>query len=299
MPEIVAKQQNELAQVIERYSGEDGVHSTAIPSLYFMRKSNTTKPSHGMYMPSLCMVVQGAKEVWLSQERFIYSPSDYLVSSVHLPVIVQVTEATSDAPYLGFKLEIAPSQILEVLHDSEIRFNPKENPKRAMFVSHMETSLLDAVIRLSRLLDSPKDIPVLAPLFIKEIIYRVLQGPNGITLGQIVLEGSSAHQIIDVIDQITNNYHRSFQIEELAKMANMSMSSFHRHFKEVTSMSPIQFQKQLRLQEARRLLLTESADAADVAFRVGYESPSQFSREYVRMFGFPPRQDVNRIKYIP
>lgn len=196
-----------------------------------------------MYKPSLCLVVQGKKEVWLSQEHFTYSPADYLVASVHLPVIAQVTEATPDAPYLGFKLEIAPSQIVEVLHDSDIRFNPKEHPKRAMFVSQMETSLLDAVIRLARLLDSPKDIPVLAPLFIKEIIYRVLQGANGITLGQIVMEGNSAHQIIAAIDQITNNYHHSFQIEELAQKANMSVSSFHRHFKEVTAMSPIQFQK--------------------------------------------------------
>jgi len=244
------------------------------------------------------MVVQGGKEVWLAQERFTYSPADYLVASVHLPVTTQVTEATSDVPYLGFKLEISSSQILEVLQNSDIRFNPKENPKRAMFVTQMESSLLDAVIRLSRLLDSPKDIPVLAPLFIKEIIYRVLQGPNGITLGQIVMEGSSAYRIIDVIEQITNNFHCSFQIEELAKMANMSMSSFHRHFKEVTAMSPIQFQKQLRLQEARRLLLTESADAADVAFRVGYESPSQFSREYSRMFAVSPRQDMQRHKSI-
>jgi AraC-like DNA-binding protein len=296
MSEIITKQQNELAKIIELYSKKDGVHPTAIPSLFFLRDSNASVPRHGVYKPSLCMVVQGAKEVWLAQERFRYSPADYLVASVHLPVTAQVTEATLGVPYLGFTLEFTTSQILEVLHDSEIRVNPKENPKRAMFVSQMDSSLLDAVIRLARLLDNPKDIPVLSPLFTKEIIYRLLQGQFGTVLEQIVIEGSSAHEIRNVIEQITNNYDRSFRIEELAEIANMSVSSLHRHFKEVTAMSPIQFQKQLRLQEARRLLLTESADAADAAFKVGYESPSQFSREYSRMFGFPPSQDIKRLK---
>lgn len=296
MSEIITKQQNELVKIIDRYSEKDGVHQTAIPSLFFMRDSNASLPRHGVYKPSFCMVVQGAKEVWLAQERFRYTPSDYLIASVHLPVTAQVTEATSDVPYLGFKLEFTPSQILEVLQNTEVRVYAKENPKRAMFVSQMESSLMDAVLRLARLLDQPKDIPVLAPLFTKEILYRVLQGQNGIVLEHIVMEGSSTHQIKDVIEHIMNNYASSFKIEELAEIANMSVSSFHRYFKEVTAMSPIQFQKQLRLQEARRLLLTESEDATDVAFRVGYESPSQFSREYSRMFGFPPKQDIKRLK---
>ncbi|WHY21193.1 AraC family transcriptional regulator [Paenibacillus sp. G2S3] len=296
MSEIITKQQNELLNIIDYYTEKDGVHQTAIPSLFFMRDSNTSIPRHGVYKPSLCLVVQGAKEVWLAQERFKYTPSDYLIASVHLPVTAQVTEATSDVPYLGFKLEFTPSQILEVLQESEVRVYAKENPKRAMFVSQMESSLMDAVLRLARLLNQPKDIPVLAPLFTKEILYRVLQGQNGIALEDIVMEGSSTHLIKDVIEHIMNNYASSFKIEELAEIANMSVSSFHRYFKEVTAMSPIQFQKHLRLQEARRLLLTESADATDVAFRVGYESPSQFSREYSRMFGFPPKQDVKRLK---
>jgi len=297
MSEIITKLQNELAQIIELYSEKDGVHLTDIQSLFFLRDSNSSVPKHGVYKPSLCMVVQGAKDVWLAQERFSYSPADYLVASVHLPVSAQVTEASPDAPYLGLKLEFSTSQILEVLHSSQNRVDLKENPKRAMFVSQMESSLLDAVLRLARLLDKPEDIPVLAPLITKEILYRILQGQHGTVLEQIVMEGSSTHQIKDVIEQITNNYVRSFRIEELAEVANMSVSSLHRHFKEVTAMSPIQFQKQLRLQEARRLLLTESADATDVAYRVGYESPSQFSREYSRMFGFPPIQDIKRLRH--
>ncbi|MGG1597413.1 AraC family transcriptional regulator [Paenibacillus naphthalenovorans] len=296
MSDIITKQQDELVQIIERYSTKDGVHQTAIPSLFFMRDSNATVPRHGVYKPSLCIVVQGAKEVWLAQEHFRYSPTDYLVASVHLPVITQVTEATPDVPYLGFKLEFTANQILEVLRDSEIRVRPRENAKRGMFVSRIELPLLDAVIRLARLLDNPKDIPILAPLFTKEILYRVLQGRQGVMLEQIAIEGSSAHQIKDVIEHITNNFDKSFRIEELAEKVNMSVSSLHRHFKEVTAMSPIQYQKQLRLREARRLLLTESADATDVAFRVGYESPSQFSREYSRMFGFPPREDIKRLR---
>jgi len=165
-----------------------------------------------------------------------------------------------------------------------------------MFVSQIELSLLETVIRLVRLLDHPNDISVLAPLITKEIIYRVLQGPHGITLGQIAIEGSSANQIGDVVDHIMSNYNQSFRIEDLAEIVNMSASSLHRHFKAVTAMSPIQFQKQLRLQEARRILLSESTDAIEAAFRVGYESPSQFSREYSRLFGLPPKEDINRLK---
>ncbi|MBV6715591.1 AraC family transcriptional regulator [Paenibacillus chitinolyticus] len=296
MSEIITKQQNELAEMIKRYAANDGVHATAIPSLFFIRDSNASVPRHGVYKPSFCIVVQGAKEVWLGQERFKYNPADYLIASVNLPVTAQVTEASPDVPYLGFKLEFTANQILEVLQDSEMRVGPKENAKRGMFVSRLELPLVDAVIRLARLLDNPKDIPILAPLFTKEILYRVLQGQHGARLEQVAIEGSSARQIKDVIEHITNNYDKSFRIEELAKKVNMSVSSLHRHFKEVTAMSPIQFQKELRLQEARRLLLTESADATEVAFRVGYESPSQFSREYSRMFGFPPRQDIMRLK---
>lgn len=296
MSEPIYKQRDELAKLIERYSGQDGVHASAVPSLFLLRKSYITEPIHGVYKPSLCIIVQGEKEILLAQESFRYGPADYLVASVDLPVTGQVIQASSAAPYLALALEFTPSQILEVLSDSNIQVEPKKDAKRAMFVSKIESPLLDAVIRLVCLLDKPKDIPILAPLFTKEILYKVLQGPHGSVLEQMAIEGSYTSQIRDVIEQITNHYDKSFRIEELAEVASMSVSSLHRHFKEVTAMSPIQFQKQLRLQEARRLLLSESADAADAAFRVGYESPTQFSREYSRMFGFPPREDVKRLK---
>jgi AraC-like DNA-binding protein len=296
MSEQNYNQQVELAKLIDRHTGRDGTHATAIPSLFFSRYSNVTEPNYGVYNPSLCIVVQGLKEVLLAEERFRYGPADYLVASVNLPITGQVTEASSEIPYLALKLEFTPSQILDVLRDSQIGVDKKENAKRGMYVSRIEPSLLDAVTRLARLLDNPKDISVLGPLFTKEIIYRVLQGEHGGTLKQMAIEGSSTNQISDVIEHIMKNYDRSFKIEELAEIANMSVPTLHRHFKEVTAMSPIQFQKQLRLQEARRLLLSESTDAADVAFRVGYESPSQFSREYSRMFGLPPKEDIKRLR---
>ncbi|MED4071000.1 hypothetical protein FH5_00185 [Priestia endophytica] len=171
------------------------------------------------------------KEIFLAQERFRNSPADYLIATVDLPATAQVIEASTDVPYLSLKFEFTPSQILEVLCDAEIRVNPKKDVKRAMFVSPVDSSMLKSVIRLARLLDSPKDIPVLAPLFTKEILYRVLQGPHGSRLGQIAIEGSYTYRMRNVIEHVMNNYEKSFKIEELAEIANMSVSSLHRHFK--------------------------------------------------------------------
>lgn len=193
------------------------------------------------------MVLKVIKEVLLAQERYEYGPADYLIASVNLPITGKVTKASCENPYLALNLEFTPNQILEFLRDSQLTVNQEENAKRGMYVSQIEISLLDAVTRLARLLENPNDIPVLAPLITKEIIYRVLQGQHGVTLGQIAIEGSSAYKISDVIEHIMYNYDQSLRIEDLAEIANMSVSSLHRHFKEVTAMSPIQFQKQLRL----------------------------------------------------
>ncbi|NIK76453.1 AraC-like DNA-binding protein [Paenibacillus castaneae] len=296
MSEEKLKRQDELAQLIARHSGREGVYETIIPSLFFIHRSNVTRPVYRVYKPCLCFIAQGKKEILLAQERFEYGPADYLISSMDLPVNGRVINASSEAPYMSFKLEFTQSQILEVLNESEIQITPKENAKRAMFVGQIELPILDAILRLARLLEHPEDIPYLAPIYTKEILFRLLQGQYGGALAQIAMEGSSSYRIRDAIEQIINNCEKPLRIEELADIASMSISSFHRHFKEVTAMSPIQFQKQLRLQEARRLLLSESADAADVAFRVGYESASQFSREYSRMFGAPPIADIRRLK---
>lgn len=296
MSDGIQKQKDELAERIERYTGQDGAFKTPVPSLWFIRYSHETEPAYRVYVPSLCFIAQGQKEIRLAQERYEYGPADYLISSMNLPVVGQVIKASPESPYLTFKLEITPNEILEVIKDSDIQITPKENARRALFVGQIEPSLLDAILRLTRLLDSPQDIPYLAPIYTREILYRLLQGPYGVALAQIAMEGSSTYRIREAIEQITRRFDQALRIEELAEIANMSMSTFHRHFKEVTAMSPLQFQKQLRLQEARRLLLAESTDAADVAFRVGYESASQFSREYSRMFGSPPRTDIKRLK---
>ncbi|MBT2649848.1 AraC family transcriptional regulator [Bacillus sp. ISL-34] len=296
MSEKTYKQQYELAKLIERFSKQDGVHLTPIRSLFLIRESIITEPISRVNEPSFCIILQGEKEILLGEDRFLYGPGNYIVASVDLPVTGQVIKASIESPYLALKLEFTSSQVLEVLNDTDIQSGQGKNSKRAMFVSEVEPSLLDAVLRLVCLLENPKHIPVLAPLLKKEILYWILQGPHGVVLEQMALEGSNASRIREVIDHIINNYEESFRIEELAEIANMSVSSLHRHFKEVTAMSPIQFQKQLRLQEARRLLLAKSTDVADVAFRVGYESQSQFSREYSRMFGFPPRVDINRMR---
>ncbi|MEK5373524.1 AraC family transcriptional regulator [Paenibacillus sp. FSL P2-0173] len=296
MSENLIQQQQELTELIERHSLQNSTKETAVPSLFFYQHSSITEPAYRVYKPSFCVVVQGLKEILLAQERFEYGPSNYLIASMNLPVIGQIIKASADSPYLSLKLEFTQNQILEVLNDCDIKVTSKDNAKRALFVGRMESSIQDAVLRLARLLDTPGEIPFLAPLYTREILYRLLQGPYGVELAQIAVEGSSTYRIREAIDHIVRNWDQSFRIEDLADTASMSVSSFHRHFKEVTAMSPIQFQKQLRLQEARRILLAESADAADVAFRVGYESSSQFSREYSRMFGAPPRADIKRLK---
>ncbi|WP_150271343.1 AraC family transcriptional regulator [Paenibacillus tepidiphilus] len=296
MPEEILTQQQALSKLILQFSPSDGVFATAIPDLSVIRYSDISEPAHRVYKPSFCVIAQGMKEVFLAQERFEYGSTDYLIASMNLPVVGQIIKASSDVPYLSIKLEFTHDQILEVMNEANVRIVPKENAKRAIFVGQTERSLMDATLRLMELLNRPEDIAFLAPLFIKEILYTLLKGPYGVTLGQIAMEGSHTYRIREAIDYITANYAEAIRVEQLAEAASMSLSTFHRNFKEVTGMTPIQFQKQMRLQEARRLLLAESAEAAEVAYRVGYESASQFSREYSRMFGSPPRSDVKQLK---
>ncbi|MFC0476755.1 AraC family transcriptional regulator N-terminal domain-containing protein [Robertmurraya beringensis] len=296
MQEKTLAQQAELARAIERHTGTNGVHQTAIPSLSFVRRSIDKDRNYGVYKRSLCITAQGVKEVSVGMEEFRYGPGDYLVASVDLPATSQIIETSPESPYLGFILELTTNEILEVLGDANFSSVLEEGSGRGMFVSRLNLSLFDAVVRLVRLLDTPEDIPTLAPLFTKEVIYKVLKGEHGDTLRKLVVKGNSAYQIKNAIELIKTNYDKPIKVEVLAETANMSVSSFHRYFKEVTAMSPIQFQKQLKLQEARRLLFSESTDATTVAYRVGYESPSQFSREYSRMFGFPPIEDMKRLR---
>ena len=292
----VLEHQSELARYMERYCQEDGVHSTAISSLHFIRASHKSAPIHSIHEPALCIVVQGKKLVMLSQDRYLYDPAHYLVVSVDLPISGEIIQADTESPYLCLRLDFTPKQIFDILMESDAANGKEEETHRGLFVSEMNASLLDAVLRLVRLLDTRDDVSLLAPLVIREILYRILQDEQGGSVKQIAMIGSHAQRITQVIHLIKQDFDKPLRIEELAGIVNMSSSSLHHHFKQVTGSSPIQYQKQLRLQEARRLMFSKSADAADAGFHVGYESPSQFSREYARMFGLPPKRDIKRLR---
>ena len=295
----IANQCKELAALITRYTDGkgDGFHKTDIDKLEFQRQSSAPAALHGVSEPIFAILVQGKKEALLGEETYRYGASQYLVISVDLPLSGCVVEATVDKPYLGFKLNLDPRQLCNIIIDQTSPIASKqENSVRGLFVSTADTPLLDCALRLTRLLDTPQDIPILAPMIIREIYYRLLMGEQGESVRQIATSGSNMQRIAEVIKLIKTDFAKPMRVENLAGKANMSASSFHHHFKEVTSMSPLQYQKQLRLLEARRLMLAESSDTANAAYQVGYESPSQFSREYSRMFGAPPIKDIERLR---
>ncbi|KGR92369.1 AraC family transcriptional regulator [Ureibacillus massiliensis 4400831 = CIP 108448 = CCUG 49529] len=285
----------ELAELIERNVKMDGTYETSIPGLQFIRTSQISEPVYSVYEPSLCVVAQGSKLVILGKESYQYDSASYLTASVHLPITGQILKASPEEPYLCINLQLDMNQIFEVVQSSNQEIS-SESPGRALVVSLINDSLLEAVIRLVKLLETPQDIPVLATSIKREIIYRVLQNDQYDTLKHFALVGSQAQRIAKVIGMLNHKFMEPLKVDELAREAKMSSSSFYNHFKEVTGMSPIQYQKQLRLQEARRLLLTENLEAAEAAFQVGYESPSHFSREYSRKFGLPPMKDIQRLR---
>ena len=287
----------ELAALVTRHTDGkgNGAHPTPISQLEFMRESDDTA-IQGVSEPILGIVVQGKKQVSLGKETYYYGLAQYLVVSVDLPLCGFAVEATPDHPYLGLKLNLDPVQLCDIIAQTNLVISKKENSVRGWFISDADASLLDCAIRLIQLLDKPQDIPFLAPMIIREIYYRLLIGEQGEAVRQIATSGSSMQRIAEVIKRIKANFTKPMRVEDLALAANMSPSSFHRHFKEVTSMSPLQYQKQLRLLKARHLMLTENGDATNTAYQVGYESPSQFSREYSRMFGAPPIKDIERLR---
>lgn len=294
----IADQCKELAALITRHtdSQKTGIQKTAIAQLDFMRESFVSTALCGVCEPLLAAVVQGKKAAMLGEETYHYAAAQYLVVSVNLPLSGFVVEATPDRPYLGFKVNLDPRQLCDMIAQIDTETFAGKNSVRGLFVSNADGSLLDCALRLIRLLDTPQDIPILAPLIIREIYYRLLIGEQGEAVRQIATSGSHMHRIAEVIEQIKSNFAQPMRVEELARQVSMSSSSFHHHFKAVTSMSPLQYQKQLRLLEARRLMLAENSDAAHAAYQVGYESTSQFSREYSRMFGAPPIKDIARLR---
>jgi len=288
------KSQTELSGLIEKFAIQDGVHSTIIPSLELIRSSTTTSPVLRVHEPALCIVAQGSKVVMLGTERYDYGPSNYLAVSVDLPISAQITEASRKSPYLCIRLGLDSRQILDIMEESVLPLRKRTEIRRGLFINETNRYLTEAAVRLVRLLETPEDAPVLAPSVIREIYYRVLKGEQGEYLKLIAMDGSNVRRIATVINRIKADFAMPLRIEELADLVHMSPASMYRHFKNVTAMSPLQYQKKIRLLEARRLLLSEATDAAEAGFRVGYESPSQFSREYRRMFGMPPIQDTKK-----
>lgn len=282
--------QRELAARIARFATSDGIHQSAIEALSLIRHDQPTAPCAAVYQPSLCIVVQGSKEARLGEEVFVYDQLHYLVVSVTLPVIGQVREATPAQPYLCLRITLEPRMISELVLQAAAA--APRGPDRGLFLARTEPPMLDALLRLLRLLDTPEEIGVLAPLVLREICYRVLTGEWGHRLRDLVVTDGGGQRIGRVIELIKSRFADALSIEELADSAHMSVSALHHRFKSVTSLSPLQFQKSLRLHEARRLMLNDGLEAAAAAHRVGYESASQFSREYRRLFGAPPRREI-------
>lgn len=287
----------ELAALIGRHTAAEGVVETPLPRLSLVRSCTSTLPQPTVYEPALCIVAQGRKRALLGDRTFVYDPATFLIVSVDLPVIGCVVEASSEEPYLSLRLNLDLPALTELM--LEHGGPAAQGGAPGVGLSRMTPELLDAAVRLLRLLDTPGDMAALAPLAEREILYRLLVGEQGQMMRHIACAESRLSQISQAIAWIKRNFTRPFSVEQAAAEAGMSPSSFHHHFKAVTTMSPLQYRTQLRLQEARRLMMAESVDAATAGFRVGYESPSQFSRDYSRVFGAPPARDISRLRASP
>jgi AraC-like DNA-binding protein len=287
---------SEMVALIARFTAAaEGANETAVQGLTLFRATAPSGMHHGMQNPCVCVIAQGAKRVLLGEEVYRYDRARYLAASMNLPISGQVVEASAEKPYLSMKLDVAPQEIAALILEAKLPEPAQTAPARGMFVSRVDTSLIEAFVRLLRLLDASEDIAALAAPARREILYRMLKGDEGHRLRQIAASSAHATRIAKAIEWLRQNYTRTLRVEELAGQASMSTSSFHEHFRAVTAMSPLQFQKQLRLQHARQLLISEALDAATAGHRVGYESPSQFSREYSRLFGAPPAADRKRL----
>lgn len=268
----------------------------AFPGFFLARSSRPTEPVLSVYQPAFCFVAQGSKRVLLGEEVFHYDPGHYLIFTVDLPVVFQVEEASEARPYLGFRLDLDPSLVASVMMEIGVETKKSDASVKAIDVSSIDADMLDAAVRLVRLLDRPVERKVLAPLTTREIVFRLLAGGQGARLNHLLAAGGDTRRISKAIGHLRENFDQPLRIDEIARKLGMSVSGFHHHFKSVTAMSPLQFQKQIRLQEARRLMLGEDLDAASAGFRVGYEDPSYFSREYKKLFGAPPQRDIARLR---
>lgn len=285
---------SELIALVEQYSSAEAVTDTPLEALKIVRRDKKTGPVHSLYEPCLCLVVQGEKLVTVGKTRYRCEPSKFFASASNLPVVGEVVKASARIPYLCLVLRLDQQVVYEVVD----RVGPLNNhsPEVSVFTDDVTEPLTDAFLRLMRSLGNDQDRQVLAPLIIREIVYYLLKSRFAHVIYQLGVQGSQLRRIFNSIEKIRRDYASPLTVDDLAALAHMSPSAFYQNFKKVTLLSPIQFQKQVRLQEARRLLATEADDVTSVAYMVGYESPSQFSREYARLFGLPPSRDIKQLQ---
>ncbi|MBB5234730.1 AraC-like DNA-binding protein [Deinococcus budaensis] len=282
-----------LTGVLTRHATGPGLQATPVPGLHLYRAGGASEPVHTVYTPSVCLVAQGRKLVQQGETSLTYGPEDLLLVSVSLPLTARILEASPEKPYLALHVDLDPALIAALAVEFP-EAAPGGGSQSGLVVTALEPLVQDAVLRLVRLLDRPEHIPALAPLILRELCYLLLVGPEGGRLRAMVQAAGQTGRIARAVERLVREYDRPLRVEQLARDVHMSVSGFHHHFKAVTALSPLQFQKRVRLQEARRLLLGRAVDVTRAGARVGYDSPSQFSREYRRLFGASPREDVAR-----
>jgi len=285
----------ELVERIARAVRKDGTVEP-LPGVRLYRSSSPAELGFGVSDPAFYVIAQGSKEFYLGEERHRYDPYHYCLGTVELPVVSYIIEASPERPYLSLGLQLDPILVGSVMVEAGYVSPRSQPPAKAVNVSPLDTSLLDAVVRLVRLIDNPTEARVLAPLVTREIVYRLLMGKQGDRLRHLAVLSGYTSPIARAIERLRQNFDQPLRIEDVARDLGMSVSGFHHHFKAVTAMSPLQFQKQMRLQEARRLMLGEQLDAASAGYRVGYDNPAHFNREYKNLFGLPPLRDVKRLR---
>jgi AraC-like DNA-binding protein len=285
----------ELVERLARALPDDGT-TDPLAGLMLRRASSPTSLGHGTSYPSFCVIVQGSKEILVGDTRYRYDPTHYLVVTASLPIATRITEASPERPYLALVLKLDPTLVGSVMVEAGHLAPRSQSAVTAINVSPLGAGLLDAVVRLIRLLDAPTEARFLTPLVTREIVFRLLMGEQGSRLRHLAALDGSSHRIAEAIERLRNDFDQPLRIEDIARELGMSVSGFHHHFRALTAMSPLQFQKQLRLQEARRLMIGEGVDAASAGYRVGYSNASHFTREYKRLFGAPPMHDVERLR---
>jgi AraC-like DNA-binding protein len=291
----VQANREELVERMARAMRADGT-AQPLQGLHLYRHSFPLEQVYSVVEPSLCVVAQGSKEFLLGESRYRYDPFHYLLVTVDLPYVGQVLSASKERPFLSLRLDLAPTLVGEVMVEAG-HPSPRDPAEvRAIAVSPVDGHLLDAMVRVARLLDAPDEARVLLPLITQEIIYRLLRGEQGARLRHLAILGGYSPHIGRAIERLRQDFDQPLRIEQMARELGMSVSVFHHHFKAVTALSPLQFQKRLRLLEARRLMLGEDLDAASAAYRVGYHDASHFNREYKTLFGVPPMRDVQRLR---